>query len=275
MESKPNGIIDNIRRLVWVSRVAPIKAAPDLNSVSNEDEEDDENENPPRLGDLMALAEQEDEVVNYPNLSIPAEDAVSALPQTSTPTPLSRVTIPPGDLAKRKRPSERLGAYDVPVADDETEEGVKVQGKKGTKRSRHNLKAKQPIVAAKKSNGQRLPLPSRRAPEIQSSASAELEVAPARPPPTNTASNEDKVTASIEPVKAPSGKVKRGRPRKAQPLGQDNHEEEAVPSLADNSAPQSSTNTVPGDTEGLSSILMNPSPVKVARPATRVERPDH
>ena len=260
---KAKAAAEQLGRWVGVSRTAPVRAAP-VSSIENVEDEDDEDasnngDDPPRLGESMTLDDQEDRAVSYPTVSASVEEAGTSFPRASTPSPLSRVTFGPNNPAKRKRVSSKPDVYEVPSTDDEAEVTVKGPIKKLAKRSHPNSKAKEPIVAFKKSNDQCLPTSSRQT----RAAKAKEEIALAIQPPENATLNED--TGS---------KIKRGRgrPRKERPLTRDNEEEPAA-AVAEVSAHQFSANIIAGEVGSISGILLDPSPVKVSAPPATTDTP--
>lgn len=286
-----NRATKKVSRLIWVSRKAPVKAAP-YASIEIEEDEDGDNsnngDNSPRLGDLVAPDDQDDEPLSYPTLPVQPEAAATSIPGASTRSPVSLVTVAPDNPAKRKRVSAQRDVYEMPVTDDEAEGIVKGPTKKMAKRTHLRSKAKEPKVSLKKSNDQPPSSSSRQT----RSGKVSGEIALARQPLAKATLNEDgievpsggkpkrgrprkpqpsqlpaKATPNEDRIEVPSGgKRKRGRPRKVQTSTQDDNEEEPVPLVAGISGPPMSAKVAAGGVEGISSILENPSPVKVSAP---------
>jgi hypothetical protein len=188
----------------------------------------EDDENPPRIGDIIVPepAEQ-DEALNALGLSAPADSEDDRiLSPTRKPKTLPLVTNASKTSTKRKRATERPDAYEdfgsVQDAEDDKEE----RSQKRAKSSRKTRpKAKPPILPARKSNGERLPIPTQ----------------PAEPEPP---------------------KRKRGRPTKASSSA---HGGALQASSTEAPVPPDTANTLSGDIEGVSGILENPSPIKVKR----------
>jgi hypothetical protein len=224
MEAKPNG---------WIPRVWPFRSTRSTAGAVQEQSVAEDDENPPRIGDIVVPEPiEQDEAMNALGLSAPSNDEDA---QIISPTPklktLPLVTNASKASTKRKRAIERPDAYEDFGTGQDAEDDKEERSEKRAKLSRKTKsKAKSPIVAARKSNGERLPKPTQ--PETQ--------------------------------------KPKRGRPPKAK---QSANTGDLQLSSTEANIPPDSANTVPGDIEGVSSILENPSPIKVMRPSRRQEPP--
>lgn len=250
---------DKFRSLFATRRAPTPKAIASDVSIVDEDEGDD----PPRFADMNTV-ETEDEVVIDPTLSEP-EINVAGIPPPS-PSPPPHEVVAPESPTKRKRHAERPDIYEVSV-DDEEEVEVEVEEKKPRRRMARRTKAKAKSPA-KKNNKQRLPVPS-----SEASAPAEPEIVPTTQGAV-TAAEELQTTAGPEALQNSPGRGKgtKGQARKESPAAQNDMEDGATPS-PEKIAPHTSAKPSAGDTEGVSSILLNPSPIKVARPVARDEPP--
>lgn len=255
MEAKSTGLLDRISQRFFRS-----SAVPSTTPVVADQSIAEHGENPPRLGDLMVTKPAEEIKASVPPpVSGPAENIFDPIVPVGESTAIPHVTIAPSNPAKRKR-TERPDLYDVPEPNHEAGPDMEEQNGKPAKRPRRNTKAKTPLVAAKKSNGQRLQLPNRQTRNTQASASAEPEAEKAVQSPTKAMTDKNN-----------DNKRSPGRPRKPPPLEQEHNGGDISPTLTDKGILPSSESPVPGETEGISEILLNPSPIKVARPATEVQ----
>jgi hypothetical protein len=228
----------------------------------------------------------------------PLEEESFTIPQVSaTPTqtipppnrellmrkPLSRPTTVPDNPSKRKRAS-RPDPYDVPSSPEATGSEIEESQEKPNKRIKASVKAKQPLMQPKKSNGNG----STTAPPRQI-RSKMTTVEPVAVPSTEAPiTNGRDIIANRNEDQSHPTKARRGRPRKQKPeavVVVVNHDSPEMPIPSEepvNDAGDSETGAerlaelsnivsrlgvsrVPPDEDedNVASILMNPSPKKV------------
>jgi len=215
----------------WIKRLWSFGATTSTAETAQDRDVAEDEENPPRIGDIDVLepVEEENEAFNPLALSAPADNENDPIvSQTANPQTLPLATTASNKSTKRKRSEARPDLYEQFGSDPETNpKRMKSTEKKAELSRKTKSKAKPPIVPAKKSNGERLPMPSQ----------------------------------STQPGIQKRG---RGRPTKAKRFtnGGNLH---LQPSSTEAHIPTDFANALPGDTEDISDILENPSPIKVTR----------
>lgn len=225
-------------------------------------------------------------------------DALQAIEQTTIPTPhisssarvrrlpenppahntskyLSRPTSRPGNLAntpKRKRFVERPDTYEVPIEAPAAELAEEEDGRPGKRARVKNItKSKPPIVQAKTSRGQPRPAPVKQTHTEQNTEAVQTEETPT-PEPFDLPN----VVPSADMVAKP--KKGRGRPPKRMHSPLRLSEEPVASALGGTKTPHPELSqpqypvlpTSSNPEEGISEILLNPSPVKPTEEAAKL-----